>query len=392
MKFKTIFLTGLIILTTLTTFGQLEPVTVAQLTIKIGAMSTEEMYYGFAEGDQIVFNFEEERGKELKEVEITELPGNSKFMDFKSSVIHDKKIQVHKEAVYKFRFYNSSLGKRVCRVTIQRIPKSEDLITFNTNWKWETLYDTTYVPYTEDSLVGHDTLIIPYTKKELVRVDTSFQEIQSPESEIWIYSRGNVKSCFGNSASCTKQKITLNYPINTDYLLVWIGVGQETRNAYNKLSRGVSKIAVKGGTAYLSGGSSLLAGAFTDKAVNSQIDNLPTSKNVIDIHFTDQKWADYWYNDNNNQISTFEGLSFKDRVVFKRTLRKSQIPKNQMVLCMKNNSYSVGTSVTISVVAVMLNEIYEDKQYTRQEIKPRYVKLNKQRMEVNTKQIRVNAD
>jgi len=47
-------------------FGQLQPVDVADLTIKIGAMGSEELFYGFAEGDQIVFNFEELKGKELR--------------------------------------------------------------------------------------------------------------------------------------------------------------------------------------------------------------------------------------------------------------------------------------------------------------------------------------
>jgi len=389
---KRIILTLLILLTIFKSYAEVEPVDVAQLTIKIGGLSTEELFYGFAEGDQIVFSFEEDRGKELKEIEIIELAGNSKFMDFKPSVIDSKKIQVHKEAVYKFRFYNSSIGKRVCRIKIQRIPKSADLIPFNTNWKWETQYDTTYVPYKEDSLIGYDTLNVPYTKKELVRIDTSFHEIQSPESEIWMYSRSNVKACFGKSESCTKQKLTLSYPNDTDFLLIWIGVGQETRTAYNELSKGISKIAVKGGKAYLSGGSSLLVSAFTDKAISNQIDNIPTSKNVIDMYFTNQESANYWYNDYDNNIQTYEGLSYKNRVVFNKTLNKSQIPKNEMVLCMKNNSYSVGTSVYINVVAVNINNIYEDKRYTRNEIKPRYVTINKNRMVISSTEMRVNVD
>jgi hypothetical protein len=39
-------------------------------------------YYGFAEGDQMIFSFEEL--KELKESEIIEMPTSSKFMDYKS--------------------------------------------------------------------------------------------------------------------------------------------------------------------------------------------------------------------------------------------------------------------------------------------------------------------
>ena len=62
-------------------FGQ-EKVDVAEQTIKIGSKEEEVLYYGFAEGDQIVFNFEEVDEKEVKEVEIIELPENSKFKDY----------------------------------------------------------------------------------------------------------------------------------------------------------------------------------------------------------------------------------------------------------------------------------------------------------------------
>ena len=60
------------------------PVDVAESTLKVGALSEEVFYYGFAAGDQLIFNFEEVKGKELKELEIVELPGTSKFMDYKT--------------------------------------------------------------------------------------------------------------------------------------------------------------------------------------------------------------------------------------------------------------------------------------------------------------------
>ena len=85
-------------LNALSVFGQIPPVDVAELTLKISALGTEEFFYGFAEGDQIVLNFEELKGKELKEVEIIELPGSSKFMDYKTVKIVDKKISVNKIA------------------------------------------------------------------------------------------------------------------------------------------------------------------------------------------------------------------------------------------------------------------------------------------------------
>ena len=134
-------------------YGQLQPIDVAELTIKIGGMSSEEMFYGFAKDDQIVFNFEELKGKELKEIEIIELPNNSKFMDYKTVKIENKKISVNQKSLYQFKFNNSAISGRICKVKIQRIPKTEDLTAFNTNWEWKTLYDTTYaVSYTHLTL------------------------------------------------------------------------------------------------------------------------------------------------------------------------------------------------------------------------------------------------
>ncbi len=56
------------LLSALELYGQ-TPVDVAESTLKVGIMGEEVFYFGFAEGDQIIFNFEEANGKELKELE-----------------------------------------------------------------------------------------------------------------------------------------------------------------------------------------------------------------------------------------------------------------------------------------------------------------------------------
>ena len=66
-------------------FGQ-TPIDVAENTFKIGSFGEEIFYYGFSEGDQILFNFQEVNGKKLKELEIIEIPSTSKFMDYKGVV------------------------------------------------------------------------------------------------------------------------------------------------------------------------------------------------------------------------------------------------------------------------------------------------------------------
>jgi hypothetical protein len=64
-------------LTALTLYSlrtEISPIDVAESTLKIGAFGEDVFYYGFAEGDKLIFNFEEINGKELKEIEIIELP------------------------------------------------------------------------------------------------------------------------------------------------------------------------------------------------------------------------------------------------------------------------------------------------------------------------------
>lgn len=136
-----------------------KPVDVVENTLKVAAWGDEEFYYGFAAGDQLIFNFEETKGKELKEVEIIEWPSTSKFMDYKTSRIQNKVIQIPREGVYKFRFKNGSISGRVCKFRIQRIPASEATRSFNSTVYWRTLYDTTIVPTQERYLVKSDTMI-----------------------------------------------------------------------------------------------------------------------------------------------------------------------------------------------------------------------------------------
>lgn len=143
------------------------PIDVAESTVKVAGLGEEVFYYGFAEGDQLVFNFQEVNGKELKEVEITEWPASSKFMDFKTKKITDKIIQVTRTGIYKFRLTNGAIGGRVCKFKIQRIPATEETAKFNTNVYWRTVYDTTYTTVQERYLVKKEykpVAIVPITE------------------------------------------------------------------------------------------------------------------------------------------------------------------------------------------------------------------------------------
>lgn len=105
-----------------TVYGQIQPVDVADLTIKVGALGSEELFYGFAEGDQIVFSFEEVKGKDLKEIEIIEYPNHSKFMDYKSTKIDKKKLMLHRKQFFNSSFQTPQFPQEFAKLKFREFP------------------------------------------------------------------------------------------------------------------------------------------------------------------------------------------------------------------------------------------------------------------------------
>lgn len=148
-------------------FGSLSVVTayaqktidIAETSIRIGIKAEEIIYFGFAEGDQLIFSFEETNGKEMKEVEIVEMPSTSKFMEYKTSKIENKTIKVSRTAIYKFRFANSAIIPRICKYKIQRVAASAATENFNSTVYFDEYNDTTYTTEIENYIDRTDTII-----------------------------------------------------------------------------------------------------------------------------------------------------------------------------------------------------------------------------------------
>lgn len=194
------------------------PIDVSESTLKIAGLGEEVFYYGFAEGDQLLFNFEEVDGKELKEVEIIELPSSSKFMDYKTKKVENKKINIERTGIYKFRFSNSALLGRICKFKIQRIPVNESLKNFNTSVYWKTIPDTTYTPEEERYLIRSDTLVSVITN-EITKISSrnalsgnpnkTIVQFILPEGTIaWSYYLG--VGAYGQSAFSNAESNFLN--------------------------------------------------------------------------------------------------------------------------------------------------------------------------------------
>ncbi len=356
---------------------KLPPVEVANLTLKVGGLSAKEFYYGFAEGDEILFSFEEKRGKKVKEVEIIELPGSSKFMDYRSTKVEQKKIKVYKKGIYRFRFTNSALGKRVCKVHIQRIPASEALIAFNTDWQWETRYDTSFVPYTEDSLVGYDTVYIQKVKKVLVKTDTLFTELLNKDERVHsatAYGKTQYSYITFSLPNNTYRPNLINPYRSTEVLAwsYWIGVGNEALENYDKANRSLKDGIL--GIGSITGNGALAALAVSGVSLFTPP---PIGDNV-------SYELSYSQNGHKKIIDSGNGRGASGR--------NTRVLHGAISIQLYNDNFKDGINTTIKVMLVQVQKKWEDREYTERNIKPKYTTLHKQRMIVNHEEIRVNAE
>jgi len=186
-----------------------QPIDVAESTLKVSAMTEEVFYYGFAEGDQLIFNFTEVNGKELKELEITELPSSSKFMDFKTKKIDSKVLTMARTGIYKFRFTNGAITGRICKFRLQRIPASSATQNFNTSVFWKTVSDTTNTPVEQRYIQSSDTII-----------SQPLDVIAKISSQTAINGNSN------------RRIVDFMLPENTVSWSYYIGVGTEGKQAY----------------------------------------------------------------------------------------------------------------------------------------------------------------
>lgn len=295
------------------------PVEVADSTLKISGLGEEVFYYGFAEGDQIVFSFEEVNGKELKEVEISEWPSNSKFMDYKTKKIENKTITVTKTGIYKFRFTNSAIAGRICKFKIQRIPGNEANQNFNTAVYWRTLYDTTYTTVQE---------------KYLIKSDTAVANITDQVAKV--HSQGNAN---GNT---TTYLFTL--PANTVSWSYYVGVDQAGQKAYEDASTQLAKNAAP--TLMKMPGYGPLAACAL--GLNCYIAQLQSGEDV-DYYIVD--------NANVNLFSSGQAFSYlKKGKVINDYSRMTSPLKGTYHMCFYNDNAITGITVSLKITAITVTD------------------------------------
>ena len=347
--------------------------------IKVGGLSEEILYFGFAEGDKIIFNFQEIDKKELKELEIAEYPSNSKFSDFKTSKIENKTLNVSKTGVYVFRFKNTAFGGRICNIKIQRIPASDKTKGFNSAVTWETKQETTYNNYTKDVLVGYDTTYIPRKKIELVKTEIREEAIFDKLQRVHSISNG----------SSNRTSLYFTLPINqlTTYKTTkvvswayWVGIGDEANNAWKQNIKILSNVATKFSSSYISP-----LGAF---AVGQMVELiLPKVGEDVFYAIADETNKDLFIS-KNNQFKIFD--QGKGIAGYRKFTDPGLCQGSFFVLLLNDNTV-MGIDAQVKVIAMVETNYYADKIYNEMTVRPRYEKKQFSDPVVNTSKIPVTG-
>jgi hypothetical protein len=330
MKANFLLLVGII--STCKLFAQ--TIDVAENTLKVGAFGEEVFYYGFAEGDQVIFNFEEMNGKELKELEIIELPSSSKFMDYKTKKVENKTLNILNTGIYKFRFANSALSGRICKFKIQRIPVNPATKNFNTNVFWRTVFDTTYTTEQERYLVKCDTTISNLTD----RVEK-------------VHSNGNMN---GNKSS-----FNFTLPENTVAWSYYIGVDQSGQQAFDNAAKELASKASPLVTA-IPGYGPLAAVALGS---TSYIAQLQRGEDI-----------DYYIVDNNNARFFEAGQQFsyyKKGKVINDFSRMTSPLIGSCFVCLMNDNAITGVNVTVKITAIQVKQVWDTRPIQKMHVASR---------------------
>ena len=355
-----------------------QKIAVAELQLKLEPSSREELLYGFAEGDRIIFTIDEANSAPVSEVSVIQYPDTYKYRG--QNVKEDKKeFTVTDKSVYKFVFNNTTKGKRVCNLKIQRIAKNSDTKNFNTAIKWVTVQDTVYNGLTKDVVVGYDTLHVQKSRR-VVASQKKYEEIVLDKSQ-----RVGAKTSFGDTRTAVNFTLPLNYISKEETKKVvvwayWVGVGEES-NEFWKQNRKMLVGAVQGVASYFStplGG--IAAGAVTNLV-------LPVNGEDVEYALVSEASSKLFFQ--SKPYKPFD--SGKGTAGYKRITDASML-QGSYAVALSNDNYVQAIDVNVKVSAIIEHIKYKDEKFTDTTITPRYEKKIVREPQIITNKIPVTFD
>lgn len=358
-------------------YGQ--KINVADLQLKLEPGATEELYYGFADGDKVIFNIEEANGNYISEVSVMQYPDVHKYKRQNLTKVKAQEFTVTSKSVFVFRFHNATKGVRVCAISISRTPKNAETKNFNTAVKWIVKQDTIYKSAAVDVVSAYDTL---YTQKSR-RVKVSERKIE--EIVLDKSQRVSAKTGMGSTKTSIDFTLPLNYITKDETKKVvawayWIGVGEES-NEFWKQNRKMIVGAVQGAASYFStplGG--IAAGTIT---------NL-----VIPVIGEDVQYA---LNNEANNALFLSGKAHRSydsgigTAAYKR-FTDIHMQQGRFFVGLVNDNLIQPIDVNVKVSAIIEHIKYNDEKYTDITITPRHTKKTVSEPEIVSNKIPVTFD
>jgi hypothetical protein len=356
-----------------------QKIAVADLQLKLEPAGTQELLYGFAEGDRVIFTVEEANGNYVSEVSVMQYPETYKYKGQNIKKEKEQEFTVTNKSVFAFRFSNTTKGKRVCNITIVRIPKNKDTKDFNTAVKWVTRQDTIWKSVTKDVVTGYDTLFVQKTRRA-VASEKKYEEIVLDKSQ-----RVSAKSSMGDTKSAIDFTLPVNYVAKDETKKViawayWVGVGEES-NEYWKQNRKMIVGAVQGAATYFStplGG--IAAGLAT---------NLLLPSNGEDVHYA-------LVNEANNKLfladKPFKSYDSGKGVAAYKRFTDTKMLQGKFLMALANDNLIQSIDVNVKVSAIVEHIKYKDEKFTDTTITPRYAKKIVSEPEIVSNKIPVTFD
>lgn len=306
-------------------FPQQPPITVSEQTIKVNG--DNEFYFGFSKGDQIIFELEVIKGKNVKEVEILEYPNTSKFFEYKATKISGKKLKVNKTAIYKFRLKGGGIGTKICRAKILRVPASKETVDFNTSVKWKTRKDSTYETRYRKVLTKVDTQAIQVIDR-VERVHSTTNLSNSNRSQFNVQLPSNERS-----------QLRTSEIIGWAY---WFGVGDEGLAQYEEEKKKYLKEQSASIGAMIDPIAGLALGAY------AMLAKPPTGDNV---HY----WITTYINEQAYSIASGNSVTASGRV--------TDITQGGFTVTFDNDNTLNGINVSVKITAIKVTKTYKNESY-----------------------------
>jgi hypothetical protein len=331
---KSIVLLPLLLSTSL--FAQ-NKLTITENTLKISALTEEVFYFGFDEGDDIIFSFSAE--KELKGIEIFEYSSSySLYTDYKVLSINEKTLHVSNKGIYGFRFSNEALAGRVCKFKIERVPKEGGNLSFNSTVIWKEVSDTTYTTENEEYVQSRDTSVVHL-----------------------INQTAKVSSKNAVNGNPNKTLVDFVLPTNTISWSYYIGVGSEGQQAYDaaesRFINSVADVSVAYGGTY---------GAMISLALNgySYFKKVQGIDNVQYYFITDYENVKLFWTDN-SFYQYKQGNVTNDASQMKAPL------SGKIYIGLYNDNVMDPIDVLVKVTAIVVENKYAIRQVQKMHVKTR---------------------